>query len=199
MDKHLFFAPYIPDATLFSKVTEYDRRGKCALQHSVALLTHCGHKKDTNRVKRSAQVTAQAVGCTSRMVERIRFILDHGTDEIKDRLQGGQMSIAGAYREIQQQRRVLHRLSTTQGLERLPLPSVLFNFIKEPIPSSNFRRTWNAEETELMIRLLERLQEQGWLTKEEGLALGQPLKRRFLPIFGGAHNGTPPQDGSNDA
>ncbi len=88
---------YTKDSRLFSLFMQQDRRGKCATgvnDVQMAYMTQDGARK---KPLRSSEITARAIGCSGRIVERCRTIIDRGSPDVLQALQVGHLSINSAY------------------------------------------------------------------------------------------------------
>ena len=54
---------------------------------------------------KSAEIVASTLGVSRTQVERLRVIMDHGTEDIKDAIRKGEISIFRAYEETMRLRR----------------------------------------------------------------------------------------------
>jgi len=91
----------LDDAELLRCVTELDKR-----------MSEGRPKKTVTAVAvngRSSENTAKLLGTSRGKVEKIRTINDHGTDDVKDAVRSGEMSVNKAYNETMEARRAAER------------------------------------------------------------------------------------------
>lgn len=96
----------LTDAELLNCLTELDKRKKTGPTKGLA--------SREAKPGKSAEETAAILGVSRAKVERLRTVSDHGSDEIKDAVKSGEMSVNKAYNETMDARRRAENKSDSQ-------------------------------------------------------------------------------------
>ena len=111
----------LSDADMLRWIAEVDKRktkaqaGKAGRDKQLGL-TPDGVSPDDHQVRASSAATAAVVGTSARKVERARTVLDKATDEVKQAVEKGEMSINQAYNETVQRSKPLKIGPPSNGL-----------------------------------------------------------------------------------
>lgn len=145
---------YSRDSRIFKLVRELDERGKCAtgaIGVEAAHLAQCGAK---GRAKRSSAITASKAGTSARIVERIRTILNRGTDELWSLLDSGKITINAAYRQVTENK---------SSRDKLSVAELFIQFVSMTIPQDRYVRVLGDGELTFISEMAERFRDEGYL------------------------------------
>jgi len=155
------------DRKIFKLVQELDTRGKCAIGEvgvKEAQLAQPGAQKS---ITRSSQLTAEKVGTSARMVERVRTILDKGDKSLSAEVLSGNITINAAYNKIKAEK----------GQKRT-IADIFMQFISSTVSEERWNRVLGAEELSLIKRMAEQFETEGYLDTSELKRIEEIISRK---------------------
>jgi len=132
----------------------------------------------TNKGARSSAILAAKFGTSSRMVEKIRTIIDYGDEEIKHSLISGELRIEEAYHRAMRLKKLAQIFNGKAPIRRPRNPSasmseVLISIAKGCfyVPGEVGSRSLERGELYLLKKVADNFQRTGWIGTEEHKAI----------------------------